>query len=81
MSVSKERVDLANNAVTRCQEGLAFVLPLIFHWPVTGQKYGGICSCSILVRSPLRTTIGSRKLSTSALAGVYLRTGPVGEER
>ena len=47
---------------------------LIFHFPVTGVKTGGIRSSSILVRRPVRTRTEWKTLSGSAPAGVKSAT-------
>lgn len=48
-------------------------IPLIFHLPLTGQKYLGICSCAVSKNVLLRTRIGSILLSKSSAAGVNFR--------
>jgi hypothetical protein len=61
--------------------GVLDVLPRIFHFPVTGEKHSGICSCSISNRSPERIKITSMKLSISELGDEYLRIGASSEKR
>jgi hypothetical protein len=47
-------------------------LHFIFHFPVTGVKKSGICSCSTFFLSEEMTSIMSRTVSGSAPAGVKL---------